>query len=466
MESRPNRRAFLKTAAAGTAALAAARFGGTDPSPAHPLVHRVHDVPVPSFTASNRHPGVDSLLFSLAGDGLRLYKSATAAHPLAAANGLIGANDVVLLKVNAQWEYRGCTNSDVVRGIVQRLIEHPDGFTGEVVIIENGQGRGSLLCDTTAGCDGGTNEVHANAENESHSFSWLCTGLFKDTRVGQRLLDSIRTIVVPAGDHTTQGYRTIGTTSYPCFQTPRGTRVELREGIWTGSAYDSSRLKLINVPVLKDHKDLNVTGCTKHMYGLFTSSGVTYDFHLATNGGLLMADFWTLVRPPTLNILDCTWVSHASLCGYPASTTSRADMLVGGLDPCAIDAWAARHILLPISGDPAHDPDIPGLFRTYLTTARTAINNAGGLNGSLVTITDSEMRVTHQDARDIQVRMLRSGSDIRVLWAGGMPPYTVQRDTNSQFTAPVTRATGLYVTDFADTGAATGPTYYYRILGS
>ncbi|NIS67252.1 MAG: hypothetical protein GTO05_19210, partial [Gemmatimonadales bacterium] len=63
--------------------------------------------------------------------------------------GLIAADDVVLIKVNAQWKYRGCTNSDVVRGLIQRVLDHPDGFAGEVVLIENGQGWGSFGCDTT-----------------------------------------------------------------------------------------------------------------------------------------------------------------------------------------------------------------------------------------------------------------------------------------------------------------------------
>ena len=55
---------------------------------------------------------------------------------------MIEADDVVLIKVNAQWKYRGCTNSDLIRGLIQRIREHPGGFRGEVVIIENGQGRG------------------------------------------------------------------------------------------------------------------------------------------------------------------------------------------------------------------------------------------------------------------------------------------------------------------------------------
>jgi hypothetical protein len=44
--------------------------------------------------------------------------------------GLIAADDVVLIKVNAQWKHRGCTNSDLIRGLIQRILDHPDGFSG------------------------------------------------------------------------------------------------------------------------------------------------------------------------------------------------------------------------------------------------------------------------------------------------------------------------------------------------
>jgi hypothetical protein len=459
-----DRRKFLKAAGTGTVALAASRFAAAAGGP-RSAVHRVHHVPVPDFSAGNRHPGVESLLFSLASSGVAFYRSASG-HPLAAPTGVIGPGDTVLIKVNAQWKYRGCTNSDVVRGVIQRILDHPDGFTGEVVMVCNGQERGSLNCDTTAGCDGGTNEIHANAENERHSFSWLARDLFRDPRVGEKLLDPIRATFIGANDHTTQGYRTVASTSYPCFFTPQGTRVELREGIWTGSGYDPSRLKLINMPVLKDHKDLNVTGCTKHMYGLFTTYNVPYYFHDGALAGQNMSDFWTLVRAMDLNILDATWVSHASLCGYPPSTTTRMNMLVGGLDPVAIDAWAARHILLPISGDPAHDPDLPGLFRSYLTVARDAINAAGGLRGSLpVTMDESLIDVTHQDARELQLRVWRTPGRVRLAWAGGAAPYRVERDTNPAFPGPALLASGLTATEFTDDAPA-GAMLYYRVLGA
>src|SRR5450759_1360365 len=57
----------------------------------------------------------------------------------AAPDGMIGKNDIVLIKVNGEWQYRGGTNTDVVKGLINAIVHHPDGFTGEIVIVENGQ---------------------------------------------------------------------------------------------------------------------------------------------------------------------------------------------------------------------------------------------------------------------------------------------------------------------------------------
>jgi len=466
MRTGTDRRTFLKTAAIGSLALAARpRIMAGDGGP-RPLLHRVHHVPPPDFTHGNRHPGVESLLFALAGDGRRFYRTASG-HPLGSPDGLIAPDDTVVIKVNAQWKYRGCTNSDVVRGIVQRILDHPDGFTGEVVIYENGQGRGSLNCDTTSGCDGGSREIHANAENEKHSFTWLVEELFQDGRVGQKEMDDHRGTFVDEGDHDTEGFRRVGNVTYPCFFTPKGTRVELREGIWTGSGYDSDHLKWINVAVLKDHKDLNVTGVLKHVYGIITTTDSPLPIHDPNHAGTIMGEVFTLVRAPVLNILDCIWVSHASLCGYPPDTTTRRDMLVAGTDPCAIDAWAARHILYPISGDPAHDPDIPGYFRTYLLGARDTINDNGGIDGVPVTFDEADIDARHVDQRKVDLRVWKSGDDVNLSWAGGAGPWRVEKDSDPTFPAPQVIADATWETDLVDAGAATdGETWFYRVTGS
>jgi hypothetical protein len=154
----------------------------------------------------------------MASRGVKLYQT-EGDTDLGGKDGLIKGSDVVLLKVNAQWKYRGCTNSDVIRGLIQRLLEHPDGFDGEIVIFENGQGGGSLNCDTMWGGRYPDTGVHANAEDERHSFSYLVDEVFADPKVSQYLLDPIRNTFIAHDDHSTDGYRKVGQVSYPCFTT-------------------------------------------------------------------------------------------------------------------------------------------------------------------------------------------------------------------------------------------------------
>ncbi len=361
-------------------------------------VRGIPDFPFGDPAHPNYHLGLESLIYLMADNGLKLYRSPNPGQ-LCGPSGLIARDDVVLIKVNAQWKYRGATNSDLVRGLIQRLLDHPDGFTGEAVIVENGQGRGSLACDTSPAYGGDTG-VHANANDESHSFLYLVNSIFRDPRVSAFLLDPIRTAFIGPADHVTNGYRKYENVSYPCFMTPGGRRVELRDGIWNGTAHGPG-LKLINVPVLKHHDTggSEFTASLKHFYGLVSmddgQSGPRHYSSLGETAGKMAAS----VATPVLNIIDAIWVSHATLGGWPAETTFRANQLVAGQDPVALDAWAARNILHPIDGNVRHHPDFPGVSR-WLAQARDTINARGGLfnleKGILVdrvTSNESEMSV-------------------------------------------------------------------------
>ena len=373
------RRHFVKLALAGAAALP---FSGcqTETPPDEPAdtrnpLFRVSGIPENAFTTGNRHAGIDTLLDLMGGQGLKFYRTALSGTANGS-NGLIAAGDVVLIKVNAQWKYRGCTNSDLVRGLVQRILDHPDGFHGEVVIVENGQGRGSLACDTSSSY--GNSDVHANAQDESHSFLWLVNSLFQDSRVSAFLLDPIRSTFIEAGEHATNGYRVFENVSYPCFTTAGGRRVELREGIWNGTAHDAS-LKLINVPVLKHHDTggSELTGCLKHMYGLVSMSDGQSSFRHYGGLGETCGKMMVSVHTPVLNIMDAVWVSHAAITGYPASATYRANTIVASQDPVALDYWSAKNILYPIDNNERHRPDFAGVD-AWLTAARDTIAGRGG----------------------------------------------------------------------------------------
>jgi hypothetical protein len=366
--------------------------GGAVMSALHPLlaqaasepilndIYWVRNIPDFPFTVGgkgNYHAGMEGLLHLMGARGLKFYRSSRDSN-LSGPGGMIESDDVVLIKVNAQWKYRGCTNSDLVRGLVQRILDHPDGFSGEVVIFENGQGRGSLYCDTSSSYQNA--DVHANANEESHSFEYIVQTIFDDPRVSTYLLDPVRNIFIGSEDHTTDGYRIIENVSYPCFTSAGGHRVELREGLWLGSGY-SQKLKLINVPVLKHHDvgGSEITGSIKHFYGVLSMADGNSGFRHYGGLGETCGKMFVTVRTPVLNVMDAIWTSHAALSGYPTGNTFRTNQLLASQDPVALDYRAAKYILYPIDLNDRHHPSFPGIDK-WLGDSRDIINQRGGLS--------------------------------------------------------------------------------------
>jgi len=411
------------------------RLGKTAVTLENPIfwIKDIFNQPFYDGETSNNHIGVDYLLSLMGEYGLKFYRSAQETA-LSGPSGIIEPIDVVLIKVNAQWKYRGCTNSDLIRGLIQRILDHPDGFDGEVVIFENGQGRGSLNCDTTGG-NYPDASVHANANDESHSFRYLVNEIFNDPRVSSYLLDPIRSTFTGLNDHVSNGYRKYENVSYPCFTTAGGHRVELREGIWQGSGY-SQNLKLINVPVLKYHDKggSEITASLKHMYGVVSMSDGQSDFRHYSGLGETCGKIMVSVRTPVLNIIDAIWVSYSSLLGYPASTTYRANQILASQDPVALDYWAAAYVMYPISKNPRHLPGFPGIDQ-WLTSARDIINDRGGLYNSesgvlvdMVTKNKNEMVVY---TKNVAVTLLSLNGG-EVIASGST--FTIQWEASSQAT--------------------------------
>ncbi len=361
-------------------------------------VKSVPDDPYYGAGQGNYHIGVDVLLNLMGNRGLKFYRSSAQSN-LSGPEGLIGPDDVVLIKVNAQWKYRGCTNSDLIRGLIQRILDHPDTFMGEVVLFENGQGRGSLNCDSWASY--GNKEIHANANDESQTFLYLVNHTFHSPRVSAYLLDPIRGTFIGSDDHQSDGYRTYENVSYPCFTTANGHRVELAKGIWSGNSY-SQNLKVINVPVLKHHDvgGAEITASLKHFFGVVSmsdgQSGFRHYGGLGETGGKMVAN----VATPVLHIVDAIWVSLSQLKGYPAKTTARTNQILASQDPVALDYWASKYVLYPVDKNPRHHPGFSGID-AWLTQARDTINGLGGLRNpskgvvvGKVTKNEAEMRVS------------------------------------------------------------------------
>lgn len=355
-----------------------------------------------------RHVGVDNMIDLLSEYGHKFYNSLNP-HQWCGPSGLISSNDVVVIKVNCQWKCRGTTNTDVLRGLIYRILNHPDGFTGEVVIFENGQGQGSFDGNPRAWGAYDSypikDDVIVNAEDESVlTVDYLVNTVFSGSPVSSYLLDPIRNNFILDTEHSSDGYRIISDVSYPCFTSAGSNRIELKEGIWNGSTHDTN-LKLINVPVFKTHNGSGITGALKHCYGTLSMDDGSSGIRHYTQSGTQCGKMYTLVRAPDLNIVDCIWVSQEELMGYPVSATTRTDILLAGLDPVALDYYTSKHILYPIGGSKQsrHNPDTHSGLINHLTGAQDYINTHGGIRGESVNQGDANIEVITRVASTIPV---------------------------------------------------------------
>jgi len=393
-----------EAARARAASLVPHSWAAADASDPH-HVFVVSHVPVPR-PGDSRHQGLQALIRLMWENGTCFYRSE---KPFSGAGpqGIISRDDVVLIKVNAAWDQRGMTNTDLVRGLIAAVLAHPDGFTGEVVLVEN--------------CEGGPDydQVYNNAEDVRQSFRAVVNGFGDPSRVSASSWWSFtdeRVGEFEEGDFR-QGYVYLGNNlSYPKFVTGRGTCVSLRRGIWTGSGYDKSRLKLINVPVLKSHNATGVTACLKNFMGV-PSIHMTTDVHRDLIYQGFMGRVMNEIIYPDLNVLDAIWVSptHPDGPAGPYSKAVRADILLAGTDPLALDWYAAKHVLYPISGYGRHDPDTPHSENTspyhdgtrntgypydalrIMLRSTASVLSAGGHD---VTMDPSRMTVHHWDLRE------------------------------------------------------------------
>lgn len=315
--------------------------------PTRSQIFVVDSVPVPDSNGTY-HEGLDSLLSLLAQNGTSLYRSSKQL-PWCDTAGLLAKNDVVLIKVNAEWPERGMPSTDLLKGLIARIVAHPDTFTGEIELVENGQWRQSWAYSAN------------NAERHSQTmqevvdtfagrgyhvgdYNWTAIGYGSNNRWVSEFNQ---------GD-TASGYIREDSTgmTYAKFTTSYGTHVSTRLGVWNGSSYEPERLKFINMPVLKCHQYMGVSASVKHYIGFLSYAAIGADTnHLrAMTQGLLGVEFGK-ARFPDLNIIDATWVSAEITTGpnAPYNMCTRLNTLVASKDPIAADYYAGRYVLRPAS---------------------------------------------------------------------------------------------------------------------
>jgi len=340
--------------------------------------------------------GVPSLIDLMGKNGLLFYKSSETG-PARGPTGLIAKDDVVIIKVNSQWDERGGTNTDLLKALIQAIIDHPDGFVGEIVVADNGQAQ----YGSASGGGGSLDYPRNNAENTSQSAQVVVDYFAGSYRVSTYLWDTItkrRVNEYFEGDmedgyivNVTINANTGIMVSYPKFRTKFGTHISFKLGIWNPQKqmYDSNKLKVINMPVLKSHDGYGVTACVKHYMGvvsdMLTSQLGARAHQTVGKGG--MGTEMVETRLPVLNILDAIWVNAVPGDGPSTSysTATRTNIIAASIDPVALDYWGAKYILLQVAqnkgytGTSSVDPDntASGSFGNWLRLSMQEIANAG-----------------------------------------------------------------------------------------
>jgi hypothetical protein len=367
---------------------------------------------------------IQDLIELMGSNGLLFYQSPTS-DLTQGPTGLIETDDVVLIKNNCQWSERGGTNTDLIYELIEIILNHPDGFTGEIVIADNGQGRGRM------------NWGRANAEDHSQSAQTVANNYSaQGYEVSTYLWDDIKNREVDEysdGDYQ-DGYILYDSAdpetgifvSYPKFNTTYGSLISFKNGIWNGTHFEQN-LKIINIPVLKTHSGFGVTAAMKHYMGV-QSQGVANGHNTIAAGsmGTLMAELGL----PTLNILDAIWVNAnpAPSIGEGPGTSygeaTRVNIIMASLDPIALDYWAAKYVLLQaaeltgetgthtISPDNTLRSGLSEAFGVWLNRSKTEILSAG----YNVTSNEAEMNIY---ANSLVVNIGAAPTDGRMwLWVG------------------------------------------------
>ncbi len=304
--------------------------------------------------------GVDALvnLMEVYGD----YFYQTIAH----STGLFDSDDVIVIKVSNQWDGRNGTNSDVVKGLIYRLVNHPDGFTGAVIVAENPQNQNADWYNEASG---------NNSQSQDQSYQEV-VDVFADEGYKVCISDwrSIRTNFVSdynAGNNNNGYVLDAGDNklSYPKFGVNcngMNLQISMRYGLWNGTSFDNTRLKMINMPVLKRHGAAWATIAAKNYLGFITTydgigrwSGVS-EMHCWLTGpsdnGSSCASGTTYgligrqmahIRRADLDIVDAIWVNPRDNAGWHGSAR-RQDVLLASRDPFAVDYYASEYILGPL----------------------------------------------------------------------------------------------------------------------
>ena len=316
-------------------------------------------------------PAIDTLLLIMEAQGTYLYKTST--HP----SGIVGSNDIVIIKGSFQWDFRNTTSTDRIKGLIWQILQHPDGFTGEILVGDNTQWA-SIGEDDNNSED--TQQSIVDVVNTFHSKGYP-VHLF-------RWADIMNNVVTEYSDgdyNDGYTYEPISKITYPKFKSPAGNYISLKYGIWneTTQTYNHDRLCIIDFPVLKAHGWTGATLAIKNWIGVLTVAYQNERYGGSDNmhqnyffGEYALPAKVMQVTYPKLTIIDAAWTNPERNYGNIAI---QLKMLLGSTDPFAASWYAAKYMLTPVAYYPEKtNPDnVGGLYNKCLNNWINCMHDSG-----------------------------------------------------------------------------------------
>jgi hypothetical protein len=413
--------------------------------------------------------GMDTLVNLMASQDAHFYK--TFHQP----DGIFAQDDVVVIKVNDQWNCstgddnrRAHTNVDMVKGVIYRIVQHPEGFTGAVIVADNGQGVPAQLdCADYNNAEDPRQSYQDVADAFAGQGYDVCTYTWDNVRdnfVSEYISGSVESGYVLIQDGTP------GTDqlSYPKFEVTCGLhtyQISMRYGLWNGATYDNARLKMINLPVVKRHGMAGATIAVKNYIGFLTTANrearfgdftemhnFFWGYESGSDYGLLGRQL-ALIRRADLNVVDAVWVNPVD--GWHEEDSAvRDNILLASTDPFAVDYYTSAYVLVPHmtpGSNQAHNADARyhgGDFRGLLLTNENRARLKGmtdiiDLDDSLtVDEEQAQFNVFVADASappDVTLSLTAEPTS-RAIQVGQTAAYTLSPVINGGYVRPVTFA--------------------------
>jgi hypothetical protein len=332
----------------------------------------------------------------------------------------VGKDDVVIVKVSAQWWNQGMTNVAAARRVIERVLAL-EGFCGEVVVFENthfrlpnGSGlsraftrpsernvdvdgwstlgdlaahyrRGSAPVSFVGLVDGGPSELADDPwHDESHAHG-VYGGDGRGPIADGELRDGYRWDFARTFRKKRGWLETARTPlTWPVFTSPRsGLQIDLADGVFQLDPSSPARrtktgrkLTWLSLVTLNEHRSTGMTACCKSAMGVVDMSAgrLGTDPHVADYQAVHYFGqpdaMWRMagplaylarqVRAPDLYLAVAEWVAVSPAEGasgfgddddarLSAAAAHRANTIIAGTDPVAIDWWGAKNVLWPLA---------------------------------------------------------------------------------------------------------------------